>query len=141
MDDEPTATDADRGHGSAAQDSVFSNLPASRPGPRSPRRDRAQAAKAQTEQKAAAQPKRKAAAQPKQKQPAQPKATAKPKPKQPRPEPPSSAPEPETPQQHSGAGLEDLAWAGVAAAAEAATRGVRLATKAFDALRQNADRR
>ena len=131
MNDEPTATDADRADGSAAQDSVFSNLPASRPGPRSPRRDRAQAAKVQT--------KRKAAAQPKQKEPAQPKATAKPK--QPRPEPPSSAPEPETPQQRSGAGLEDLAWAGVAAAAEAATLGVRLATKAFDALRQNADRR
>ena len=139
MDDEPTATDADRGDGSAAQDSVFSNLPASRPGPRSPRRDRAQAAKAHTKEKAAAQPKRETAAQPKRKQAAQPKATAKPK--QPRAEPPSSAPEPETPQQHSGAGLEDLAWAGVAAAAEAATLGVRLATKAFDALRQNADRR
>ena len=138
MDDEPTAADADRGDVSAAQGSVFSNLPASRPGPRSPRRDRAQAAKTQTKKKAATQPKKKAPAQPKQKEPAQPKATAKPK--QPRPEPPF-APEPETPQQRSGAGLEDLAWAGVAAAAEAATLGVRLATKAFDALRQNDDRR
>ena len=125
MDDEPTATDADRGDGSAPQSSVFSNLPASRPGPRSPRRDRAQAVKAQAKQKA----------------PAKPKTTAQPKPKPPpRPEPPS-APEPEASQQRSGAGLEDLAWAGVTAAAEAATLGVRLATKAFDALRQNADRR
>jgi hypothetical protein len=137
VDDEPTGTDGDRGDGSAAHGSVFSNLPASRPGTRSPRRDRAQAAKAQTTQKPAAQPKKKAPAKSKQKEPAQPKATAKPK--QPRLEPPSAR-EPETPQQRSGAGLEDFAWAGVAAAAEAATLGVRLATKAFDALRQNDDR-
>jgi hypothetical protein len=34
-----------------------------------------------------------------------------------------------------GGGLEDLAWAGIAAAAEAATIGVRLASRAMEAVR------
>jgi len=34
-----------------------------------------------------------------------------------------------------------MAWAGIAAAAEAATLGVRLATKAFEAVRKDADRK
>jgi hypothetical protein len=40
-----------------------------------------------------------------------------------------------------GNGLEDLAWAGVAAAAEAATIGVRLASRAMEALRDSVERR
>ncbi len=140
MDDEPAATDADAADGSAPQNSVFSNLPASRPGARSPRRDRAQAVKTTAKQTTPARAK----ATTKPKAAVKPKAVAKPagtqKPSQPRPER-ESGPAPEPPRQRSGAGLEDLAWAGVAAAAEAATLGVRLATKAIDALRQNADRR
>lgn len=126
MDEEPAAKDADHDNAAAESSSVFSNLPASRPGTRSPRRDGAKAVKAQARQEA----------------PAKPKTGAKPKPppKQARPMPPSE-PEPEAQEQRSGGGLEDIAWAGVAAAAEAATLGVRLATKAFDTLRQNADRR
>jgi len=38
------------------------------------------------------------------------------------------------------AGLEDLAWAGIAVTAEAATLGVRLVGRAFDAARRAADR-
>ena len=39
----------------------------------------------------------------------------------------------------AGGGLEDIAWAGVAAAAEAATLGVRLASRAIEALRGNSE--
>ena len=39
-----------------------------------------------------------------------------------------------------GGGLEDIAWAGVAAAAEAATIGVRLASRAIEALRGSSER-
>ena len=42
---------------------------------------------------------------------------------------------------HAGGGVEDVAWAGVAAAAEAATIGVRLATRALEAMRDAVDRR
>jgi hypothetical protein len=52
------------------------------------------------------------------------------------PEGPAKGPEP-----RAGNGLEDLAWAGVAAAAEAATIGVRLASRAMEALRDGVDRR
>jgi hypothetical protein len=38
-------------------------------------------------------------------------------------------------------GVEDLAWAGVAVAAEAATLGVRLAGRAFEAMRDAVERR
>ncbi|MGH2953913.1 MAG: hypothetical protein ACRDK9_07805, partial [Solirubrobacterales bacterium] len=41
----------------------------------------------------------------------------------------------------AGRGIEDVAWAGVAAAAEAATIGVRIANRALDALRDSVDRR
>jgi hypothetical protein len=48
--------------------------------------------------------------------------------------------EPDEPSPDKGGGLEDLAWAGVAVAAEAATIGVRLASRAMEALRRT-DRR
>lgn len=109
----------------APQGSVFGNLPGSRPGTRSPRRQRDRAASG-------------------------PKATSEPR--------ASGAEKPTTPsadrtagdtrrptgqqsaQGESGAGLEDIAWAGVAAAAEAATLGVRLASRAIEALRGNSER-
>jgi hypothetical protein len=47
----------------------------------------------------------------------------------------------ETDDEGPNGGLEDLAWAGVAAAAEAATIGVRLASRAMEALRESVDRR
>ena len=50
-------------------------------------------------------------------------------------------PEPADEADEAPGGLEDLAWAGVAAAAEAATLGVRLATRAVEALRDAAPRR
>jgi hypothetical protein len=43
--------------------------------------------------------------------------------------------EPAASYQQGSGGLEDLAWAGIAAAAEAATIGVRLASRAMEAVR------
>jgi hypothetical protein len=100
--------------------SVFGNLPGSRPGTRSPRREGV-ATKPKRDPKAAAKPK--AEAKPRT-APERPPA-AEPKPREPEAEPPG------------GGGIEDLAWAGVAAAAEAATLGVRLASRAIEALRGN----
>jgi hypothetical protein len=120
----------------AEQGSVFGKLPASRPGSRSPRRDGAAKAKAKTS-KAKADPSE-ARAEPAGR-------TSKPRPtptprSRPAPKPP---PEPAAgqPQQGQAGGLDDLAWAGVAAVAEAATIGVRLANRALGALRDSVDRR
>ena len=46
-----------------------------------------------------------------------------------------------TPAPTQSRGIEDVAWAGVAAAAEAATIGVRLANRALEAMRDTVDRR
>jgi hypothetical protein len=108
---------------------VFGNLPGSRPGTRSPRRGSTAAARGDGGKRAAS---------------AKSKPKAKPSVK-PRPRP---APEAKTasrdagpaPADEPGGGLEDIAWAGVAAAAEAATLGVRLASRAIEALRGNSER-
>jgi hypothetical protein len=111
----------------APQGGVFGNLPDSRPGGRSPRRDaaakprkpRAAAAKTSAKRRPAAKPAAPVAAK------------AKRTPSQ----PPQEAPEAE-----SGTGLEDIAWAGVATVAEAATIGVRLLNRTLEALRGSSER-
>jgi len=104
------------------QGGVFGNLPGTRPGVRSPRRGE--------QPRPGGQPK-----------PSAPRATRG-RPST-RPPAPSPEPEPETPPatgtEHGG--VEDLAWAGVAVAAEAATLGVRLLSRAVEAVRKPADRR
>ena len=120
MSDEQAGGDA-----AAEQGGVFGKLPASRPGTRSPRRS--------TTPKAAAKPKADA----------RPARNPDPEPQPPRreragPAEPEAADEPLAEQ---GGGIDDLAWAGVAAVAEAATLGVRLANRAFGALRDSVDRR
>ena len=107
--------------------SVFGNLPDSRPGGRSPRRDATRKPRAA---KAAAKPRAKASTATKPKPKPGPAAAPRPS-----PPPPEPAAEPE-----SGGGLEDIAWAGVAAAAEAATLGIRLANRALEALRGNPEK-
>ncbi len=113
----------------APERGVFGNLPDARPGPRSPRRDSARAGrKTNTAKASAAKPK-----------PAKPKPEPQTPRERPAPKPPREpAPQSEEPQ--GGGGLEDIAWAGVAAAAEAATIGVRLASRAIEALRGNAEK-
>jgi len=131
--------------GAQSPEGVFGNLPSSRPGSRSPRRRGAGGdAKAKPKsQSAKASPAAKA------------KAKAKPKPKpKPRPKPPASKPpqagrtEPAAPEQPADPleptpgihGVEDLAWAGVAVAAQAATAGVRFASRALETARKSIDR-
>jgi hypothetical protein len=107
-----------------SQDSgIFGSLPSSRPGARSPRRTDGE--------KASSKPKRAVKAPP------QARSKPKPPPEPPAQDRPAAAGEPEDGGQK---GLEDLAWAGVAAAAEAATLGVRLATRALETVRRATDR-
>jgi hypothetical protein len=118
------ADEARRGAEEVPQGSVFGNLPDSRPGVRSPRRGRSRPTESETAEPA---PDREAAAA----------AGAQ-------AEDPYEPPAPE-PDDDAGArgpsGIEDVAWAGIAAAAEAATIGVRIANRAFEALRDTVDRR
>jgi hypothetical protein len=101
------------------QGGVFGNLPGTRPGVRSPRRGE------------------------------QPRPTERPKPSVPRaagrvPSAREQAPpEPATPPARGAehGGVEDLAWAGIAVAAEAATLGVRLLSRAVEAVRKPPERR
>jgi hypothetical protein len=117
-----------------AEPSVFGNLPRTRPGSRSPRRDAAKETAARGGRSAAATSRRSAprAASTRTKDESVPSAR--------RTTPRRNAPsDPET-ETDEGGGLEELAWAGVAAAAEAATLGVRLANRALESLRGGSER-
>jgi hypothetical protein len=112
--------DADKPEG------VFGNLPSARPGSRSPRRGDGDA-----------------------EPPTEPVAP-EPEPATPEPEPEPDVPDrdaepPEPPDdplapQPSIQGVEDLAWAGVAVVAHAATAGIRFTSKALEAARKSIDR-
>ena len=121
--------------GAQSPEGVFGNLPSTRPGSRSPRRGSTGG-----EAKAAKPKSKRAKASPA----AKPKPKSKPKPpaaKQPPAEP--AAPErPADPLEPSPGihGVDDLAWAGVAVAAQAATAGVRFASRALEAARKSIDR-
>jgi hypothetical protein len=125
----------------APSGSVFGNLPDSRPGTRSPRREQSAAA---GKRPSPARPKAARAAASRAKGAAKPKHPAKPKPASKAAGRTGTAAKPRAPEPAAeptaGRGLEDVAWAGVAAAAEAATIGVRLASRAIEALRGNAER-
>ena len=127
--DEPTETPAQEpATGDEQPEGVFGNLPRTRPGARSPRRDAQQAARAGSGAQAGPGP--------------DPAASKVPDPTGARtvPDPPAAGQAPGSTGEEGG-GIEDVAWAGVAAAAEAATIGVRLATKALEAMRDAVDRR
>jgi hypothetical protein len=121
------APDADNPEG------VFGNLPSTRPGSRSPRRRDTDAS-----DEAAPNP-----------LPAEPEpAPVKPAPVASAPKEATSDPEPDgvpderdplepQPGIHN---VEDLAWAGVAVAAQAATAGIRFTSRALEAARKSIDR-
>ena len=146
-------TDEERDAGPDRQDGVFGNLPRSRPGTRSPRRDRgSKASGGEAAAGAAKSPRGKpqsGVAQPRAtssstaaKRRSQAAASAKPRALRPPPPRADAAAAPATPTAPSSQrGIEDVAWAGVAAAAEAATLGVRLASRAIEAMRGAVERR
>ena len=104
--------DAPDKNGSEEPSGVFGNLPRSRPGARSPRRAGGPASAAAT---------RAAAPGPPPGAEREPAAAA-----------PGAAPRITS--------AEDLAWAGVAVAAQAATLGVRFASRAYEAARKSVER-
>jgi hypothetical protein len=153
MSDERRQADAEGDQGSG----LFGKLPSARPGVRSPRR-RAEGAEAVPEatpgQVGGAAPKR----GPQRPEPetasrdVPPQDTTGHTPPPPPPTQPEGSPGPEPrhirePLESEGAagrdapGVEDLAWAGVTVAAEAATLGVRLLSRAIGAVRKPADPR
>jgi hypothetical protein len=127
----PTPSSADRG--------VFGNLPSERPGVRSPRRagdeGTSSGGAGQTKPPAAKATSRGRSAGARQ---------ARPRPQPPKPSGPAAAtertepgPAPPPPEPESSrAGIEEVAWAGVTVAAEAATLGVRLVSRALEAVRE-----
>jgi hypothetical protein len=118
------------------QGGVFGNLPPRRPGVRSPRRGDAGRPTAGATPKAAGRQSR-SAARPKRSVPRSPRG----EPTQPPRQAPAAEPEAPPPAGQEHGGVEDLAWAGIAVAAEAATLGVRLLSRAVEAVRKPADRR
>lgn len=110
--------------------SVFGNLPASRPGMRSPRRV--------SEGKPDGGPEAEARSDVGSDPPAEAETAIEPEPHRAEAADPAR---PDEPPADGPGGLEDLAWGGIAVAAEAATLGVRLATRAAEALRDAASRR
>jgi hypothetical protein len=138
-DQEQTPPEPSRSEDSPDQGSVFGNLPGTRPGVRSPRRGEAAAAGAR--------------AKPAGRQPgsaSRPKASVARSPRHGSDRPEADSPEtehqapPRAGAEHGGVedrgGVEDLAWAGIAVAAEAATLGVRLLSRAMGAVRKPSDR-
>jgi hypothetical protein len=103
---------------------VFGNLPRSRPGTRSPRRD----PDAETSSRLTTQ-------EPATESAARDDAPAEAQAARAQGEPNPERAEPATPAEESHGSLEDLAWAGIAAAAEAATIGVRLASRAMETVK------
>ncbi len=118
---------------------VFGNLPSARPGVRSPRRDGEKQASTEKarQAKAAKPPARSRSARSSASRSGQQTRAAS----GPRRDPaaaseaaPSAAPPPEPGSPRRG--IEDVAWAGVTVAAEAATLGVRLLSRALGAVRE-----
>ena len=118
---------------------IFGKLPSARPGVRSPRRDSAKAARERPQQ--AASKSHAASRQPSSagrrpvntRPPAEPRAAG--------PQRPASPPPPPEPSSQAApggrrGGVEDVAWAGITVAAEAATLGVRLLGRAVEAVRK-----
>jgi hypothetical protein len=125
---EPDRTD----QGAAEQGGVFGNLPGTRPAVRSPRRSREKTGAGEaagTQSHPAAQPK----------PGARPSPRGRPSERRHAPVAAESETPPDARAEHGG--VEDLAWAGIAVAAEAATLGVRLLSRAVGAVRKPPDRR
>jgi hypothetical protein len=119
------ADDAPDPKQSESPEGVFGNLPAARPGTRSPRRGANGRPAAERAERTAKQP------------------AASPPPPPPEPPPGTEREAPVAAGTDAGpriGSVEDLAWAGIAVAAQAATVGVRFASRALEAARKSVDR-
>jgi hypothetical protein len=131
--DQPQPPADDRG--------VFGNLPSARPGVRSPRRDSKAESGPKPAQSKDARGKPSARAGASAPRPSAPRRAQKPAPP---PPPPASSTEPprapspaeSAPSESGRGGVEEVAWAGITVAAEAATLGVRLFSRALEAVRE-----
>ena len=118
-------TDPNESEPTAGDRGVFGNLPSERPGVRSPRRG------AGKQPKGAGTTRKTAKPSPQAKRPTPPP----PPPREPAPPPRVSRSE--TPDTGSArGGVEEVAWVGITVAAEAATLGVRLVSRALEAVRE-----
>lgn len=118
-------SDQDRRQAEPREDGVFGKLPSARPSVRSPRRE-AGSTKGRSPDFGTGSP----GGRP----PDTPGQSPGPSP----PTEPEAAREPEAAHGHAP-GVEDLAWAGIAVAAEAATLGVRIVSRAIGAVRKPTD--
>jgi hypothetical protein len=149
-------SDEKRAEGDPQDSGVFGKLPSARPGVRSPRRQTGgkkgrparekKTSESATEQVGEESPQ--SASERLDSETASPRvrpsdtaghSSAAPPPTQPRATPETETEPGATPGE--GPGVEDLAWAGITVAAEAATLGVRLLSRAVEAVRGPADRR
>ncbi|MGH2926562.1 MAG: hypothetical protein ACRDK1_11405 [Solirubrobacterales bacterium] len=133
--------------GGSEEGGLFGRLPSARPGVRSPRRDADKPSRAArpakpkpARAKGSGGPKAAPAAPDRPSRPGKTKVAgggpAGPPPP-PRAERPPPAPDGDA--RGEAPGVEDLAWAGIAVAAEAATLGVKLLSRAVDAVRRPPD--
>ncbi len=130
-------TEPERPNVGSEEGGLFGKLPSTRPGVRSPRRDSGKPARGPKRAGPASPPK--AAAPPKPAASVRPERPPTPRtgPSAPPPRRQPPAPGPEDGEERGEApGVEDLAWAGITVAAEAATLGVRLLSRAVDAVRK-----
>jgi hypothetical protein len=131
--DKPQPASGDRG--------VFGNLPNARPGVRSPRRDSGKrgsgpAPPKRTQSKGAkVKPPASAGARSAASAPRQVREASPPPPQGSSAEPPRAASPGQSAAPERG-GVEEVAWAGITVAAEAATLGVRLISRALEAVRE-----
>ncbi len=116
--------------GSDAPEGVFGNLPSARPGSRSPRRRGSSGASDSVAAETPAEPEPEIFDEPE---------TVKESETFDEPEPPQPFDDPIAPQPGIH-GVEDLAWAGVAVVAQAATAGIRFTSRALEAARKSIDR-
>lgn len=129
---------SDPGESDESEAGIFAKLPDSRPGPRSPRRRSPAAGQKVAAERSATTGARREPPAPITQSP--PQAEAKPAPAVEKP-PTPPRPAPPTPPPHQPPSLEEIAWAGIAAAAETATIGIRIASKAIEAVRGATERR
>ncbi len=118
---------------------LFSQLPRTRPGTRSPRRASG-SPKSATGPPKARKPAAMRAASAKAKPAAAPKPPPRPRNRPVEPSGQDAAREADKRESEAPSGIEELAWAGIAVTAEAATLGVRLLGRAFDAARKATER-